>query len=84
MGFDSMRAFIFEEFITEMNSILQSYMDSLCTGYNRDLTATLNSDLELGEVYGKRSGSCLPKRVHSYHIRRRKKEDGFGFALFLI
>jgi hypothetical protein len=56
MGFDSMRSFIFQETISEMNSVLQGYMESLCAGYNRELTATLNSDLELDEVYGKRSG----------------------------
>eukprot|EP01127_Copromyxa_protea_P023290 TRINITY_DN8687_c0_g1_i6.p1 TRINITY_DN8687_c0_g1~~TRINITY_DN8687_c0_g1_i6.p1 ORF type:complete len:991 (+),score=177.60 TRINITY_DN8687_c0_g1_i6:317-3289(+) len=56
IGFDSMRSFIFQEFITEMNIILQGYMESLCAGYNRELTATLNSDLDLGEIYGKRSG----------------------------
>lgn len=59
MGFDSMRSFIFKEFIFEMNTILQGYMESLSLGYDRELTATLNADLELEEVYGKRSGPYL-------------------------
>uniref|UniRef100_A0A6B2KYN9 RecF/RecN/SMC N-terminal domain-containing protein n=1 Tax=Arcella intermedia TaxID=1963864 RepID=A0A6B2KYN9_9EUKA len=55
-GFSSFRSFLFEGAITELNLILQQYMEQLSLDYSRDLSATLDSELELVEHYGKKSG----------------------------
>eukprot|EP01114_Cavostelium_apophysatum_P016743 TRINITY_DN4822_c0_g1_i1.p1 TRINITY_DN4822_c0_g1~~TRINITY_DN4822_c0_g1_i1.p1 ORF type:complete len:1079 (+),score=321.61 TRINITY_DN4822_c0_g1_i1:140-3376(+) len=52
-GFSSLRAFVLENSVKELNTIFQAYMDRLNASH---LTVTLSPDLELQENYGKRSG----------------------------
>jgi len=55
-GIVNLRSYIFAESISELNLLLEDYMEQFSQGLNRELTSTLNSDLELLENYGKRSG----------------------------
>jgi predicted phosphodiesterase/recombinational DNA repair ATPase RecF len=55
-GIVNLRSFIFEESISELNLLLQEYMEQFSSGLNRELTSTLTNDLELEENYGRRSG----------------------------
>eukprot|EP01125_Pyxidicula_operculata_P020453 TRINITY_DN7559_c0_g1_i1.p1 TRINITY_DN7559_c0_g1~~TRINITY_DN7559_c0_g1_i1.p1 ORF type:complete len:1128 (+),score=226.98 TRINITY_DN7559_c0_g1_i1:11-3394(+) len=55
-GFPTLRAFVFDDSIKDLNIILQSYIEQLSVDYNRDMTCTLNSDLDIVENYAKRSG----------------------------
>ena len=53
--FQTLRAFIFEEAIKELNLILASYMERLCSDDNQ-LSITLTPTFDFGESYSKRSG----------------------------
>ncbi len=54
MGFETVRSFIFADLVQELNLVLDSYADQLSD--SGKVTVTLTPELELEEVYVKRSG----------------------------
>lgn len=53
-GFKTIRAFVVEDAITNLNQIIRSYTDLLSE--SQKLQVTLTPDLNVGEIYAKRSG----------------------------
>jgi DNA repair exonuclease SbcCD ATPase subunit len=54
MGFETVRSYIFADLVQELNLVLDSYADQLSDGGK--VSVTLTPELELEEVYVKRSG----------------------------
>lgn len=67
----TVRAFVFEDVVNELNAICGSYMEQLQTKQQYHLQVSLTADLEMEQVYGKRSGG-----------ERKKTDLAILFAMF--
>jgi DNA repair exonuclease SbcCD ATPase subunit/predicted phosphodiesterase len=67
----TVRAFVFEDVVTELNAICNTYMQQLQGKHQYNLRVTLSADLEIEQVYGKRSGG-----------ERRRTDLAILFAMF--
>jgi len=67
----TVRAFVFEDVIAELNAVCNSYMGQLQAKHQYHLKVTLSADLEMEQVYGKRSGG-----------ERKRTDLAFLFAMF--
>eukprot|EP01122_Echinamoeba_exundans_P011161 TRINITY_DN433_c0_g2_i1.p1 TRINITY_DN433_c0_g2~~TRINITY_DN433_c0_g2_i1.p1 ORF type:complete len:963 (+),score=120.21 TRINITY_DN433_c0_g2_i1:558-3446(+) len=70
-GFSTIRSFIFEELVVELNAIIDTYADQLAN--KTPLKVTLTSELDIEEIYGKRSGG-----------ERKRTDLAVLFSLFEI
>lgn len=67
----TVRAFVFEDIVKELNAICGGYMEQLQTKEQYNLKLSLTADLEMEQVYGKRSGG-----------ERKRTDLAILFALF--
>ena len=67
----TVRAFVFEDVVKELNAICSGYMEQLQTKQQYHLKVSLTADLEMEQVYGKRSGG-----------ERKRTDLAILFAMF--